>query len=199
MKPSLSRRPSGLLLSLCCSILLLAVCGCAEAPTPHAPSQEAAPPTRLQELLPLENDTVSQFETTSDGGPPGMFVLEIGRPRADLAELKIAGRVQRLLVDSKRIRHAVGGTLLEEPLTEGHHFRGSFGQVTIVDVDHTIEVPAGKFSHCLVTIEESTHPKKRATSTFCPGVGLVSLTVEAFGGGGELLKNRLMMHGPRFK
>jgi len=149
--------------------------------------------------LPLQDDTISQFEMTTDGGEPGMFVLEISRPRDNLAELRIAGHVQRLHVEPTRIVHATGGTLLEEPLTVGHHFRGAFGEVTITDIAHTIDVPAGRFERCLVTVEESTAPARRATSVYCKEVGLVALTVEAFGADGGLLENRLTQHGPRFR
>ncbi len=173
--------------------------GCtAERPTSTA-VDAAVDSTRLSLLLPLEHDTISQFESFMDAGPPGMFVLEISRPRPELAELSIAGRVQRLLIEPGRVRHATGGTLLEEPLETGHQYRGSFGTVTITDTDFELNVPAGHFEHCLVTVEESTQPPRRSTSVFCPKVGLASLSVEAFGGEGGLLENRLTQHGPRFK
>lgn len=168
-------------------------------------SKKASPPptpstaSALEHYLPLRHDTVSQFEMVTDGGEPGMFVLEISRPRDNLAELRIAGHVQRLDVTPTRILHATGGTLLETPLTVGHHFRGAFGEVTITDLHHTIQVPAGKFEHCLVTVEESATAPRRATSVYCPQVGLVALTVEAFGAEGGLVESRLMQHAPRFR
>jgi len=173
--------------------------GCSPAKAPSTLTAEAAPSSPVLEYLPLRDATVSQFEMTTDGGAPGMFVLEISRPRDGLAELRIAGHVQRLHLEPTRIVHATGGTLLEEPLRVGHHFRGAFGEVTITDMQRTIEVPAGRFEQCLVTVEESTAPARRATSVYCKGVGLVALTVEAFGAEGGLLENRLTQHGPRVR
>lgn len=167
-------------------------------PAPKNQNEKGAP-SRLDLLLPLKDATISQFATTADGAMPGTFVLEISRPRPELAELRIAGRVQRLLIDAGRIRHATGGTLLEEPLERGHSYRGSFGTVTITKVDETITVPAGRFEHCLETVEESEQAAKRATSTFCPHVGLVSLRVEAFSGDVGLVENLLTQHGPRYE
>lgn len=183
---------------------LLAGCftclGCSSPPPDAPPAPRAAPQVgALDEYLPLRHDTIAQFETLLDGGAPGMFVLEISRPRPDLAELRIAGRVQRLYLEPGRVRHASGGSLLEEPLTVGHRFRGSFGEVTISEIDGSIQVPAGPYEHCLVTIEEAIQPPRRATSVYCKSVGLVALTVETFGDGAQLLENRLVQHGPRFK
>lgn len=172
--------------------------GCSSSKAPTTVRAAAAPSRPVQQYLPLQDDTISQFEMTTDGGDPGMFVLEISRPRDNLAELRIAGHVQRLQLEPTRIVHATGGTLLEEPLEVGHHFRGAFGEVTITDIHHSIQVPAGRYEQCLVTVEESTAPARRATSVYCKGVGLVALTVEAFEGEAGLIENRLTQHGPRF-
>jgi hypothetical protein len=43
-------------------------------------------------------------------------------------------------------------------------------------VDRAVTTPAGKFQHCLETLEESA--EKRATTVFCPDVGMVLLEVE---------------------
>ena len=154
--------------------------------------------TTLAELLPLEDKTVSSFEMSSDMGEEGLLILEIFRPRPDMAELVIAGRTQRLLVEPHRITQLSGGTVLEEPLQKGHEFTGPFGRTTIVDDDVRVELPAGKFEHCLTTVEESQRPAKRAVSTYCRGVGLAHLVVETFGEDAVRLETRLTSHGPRF-
>jgi hypothetical protein len=162
---------------------------------------QSAPPKKvppLHSFLPLKDRTVSSFEVTTDLGDKGILVLEIFRPRPELAELKIAGRVQRLTVEDNRISQATGGILLETPLEEGHSFKGSFGTVVIQKMDQVIEVPAGTYGGCLTTVEESTTPPKRSTSIYCPGIGLVAMTVESFDaeGPGEV-STRLTHHGPR--
>jgi hypothetical protein len=184
----------GISVALC---LLFVSCG---SSTPQAKAPEVTrTPLPLESLLPLVDDTVSQFELIADGGEGSTFVLEIGRPRAELAELRIAGRVQRLVVERDRVRHATGGSLLELPLTVGHSFRGSFGVVTITRVNHAISVPAGAFEGCLTTVEESQQPTRRVSSVYCPALGLVSLSIEDLSSGGQLLENRLIQHGPRFQ
>ena len=180
--------------------LTVLMCSCSkEPPPPQTPTNASLTESSLERILPLKDQTISQFQSISDGGEPSTFVLEIGRPRPELAELRISGRVQRLLVEPGRVDHATGGTLLQEPIEVGRTFRGSFGQVTITDINHTLTVPAGTFKNCVVTTEEGTTPPRRATSVYCPAVGLTSLVVEAFGGEGARLENVLTQHGPRYQ
>src|SRR5690606_36447243 len=112
-------------------------------------------------------------------------------------ELKIAGRIQRLAIEDTRISQTTGGILLEEPLEKGRSFKGSFGTVTITETDELVKVPAGTYAGCLTTVEESKEPPKRSTSTYCPGIGLVTLEVETFGGDSGLVRTELTYHGPR--
>lgn len=192
-KPSL-RRPFASFLPC---LALLSACATTPPAQEIAKKKHLAPPT-LKELLPLQDKTVSNFETESDLGDKGVLVLEIFRPRPEMAELKIAGTVRRLHVEEHRISHATGGILLEEPLEKGHSFEGSFGTTTITEVNHQLDLPAGHFEQCLVTVEESIHPPKRSTSTYCRDVGLVRLEIESFAGeGAGRLETRLIHHGPR--
>lgn len=173
--------------------------GCAKPQATQEPeSAETTKPAAVHDYMPLKDRTVSTFEMTTDLGDRGILMLEISRPRPDLAELAIAGRVQRLTVEEHRISQATGGILLEEPLTVGHSFRGSFGTVVIQAIDQLVKLPAGTFTGCLTTVEESTQPPKRATSTYCPGIGLVQMKVESFGSEGPgMVETHLTHHGPR--
>lgn len=186
-----------LLLSLAALVLAAPGCGPSAAPS-TAPSAvvEEAPP-ELHQMLPLKDQTVSNFRMTTDLGDEGILVLEIYRPRPELAELKIAGRAQRLAIEDNRISQTTGGILLETPLKKGHTFIGSFGTVTISETSQLVTVPAGTFSGCLTTVEESTTPPKRSTSTYCPGIGLVLMEVESFGESAGLVRTELSYHGPR--
>ena len=135
--------------------------------------------SRLQQLLPLKNATVATFVTENDLGETGKFMLEVFRTSAESASLSVAGRSDALVIDFRGIRHSLGGYLLKEPLKQGSKFIGRFGDVTIARENLSIKVPAGHFQNCLETVEESLRPPKRATSVYCPNVGLVSLIVEA--------------------
>ncbi len=163
--------------------LLFCLLNCtAQAPTrakANSSEKKIATPSRLTQLLPLRDRTVSTFLTQTDAGEQGRFMLEISRTSEYQAELSIAGRTDQLSIGLTGIEHAFGGYLLKEPLEKGATFRGQFGTVTITQLDMTLELPAGHFEHCLETIEESTLPAKRATSVFCPGVGLAQFIVES--------------------
>lgn len=179
--------------------LVLASFGCGPKAAPKdAPNtgSEEKPPA-LHQMLPLKDRTVSNFRMTTDLGDEGILVLEIFRPRPELAELKIAGRVQRLAVEDNRISQTSGGILLETPLKKGHTFIGSFGTVTIAETNQLVEVKAGTYAGCLTTVEESTSPPKRSKSTYCPGIGLVVMEVESFGESAGLVRTELTYHGPR--
>ena len=135
--------------------------------------------TRIETLLPLEDKTVSTFMTQTETGSQGRFMLEIYRPSEYQAELSIAGKTETLLIGLTGIEHAIGGYLLKEPLVQGNQFRGQFGEVTITRSNLAIDTPAGHFENCLETIEESQSPPKRASSIFCPNVGLTHFIVES--------------------
>lgn len=166
----------------------------ANEPSGDAPAEK---PPELHQMLPLVDNTVSNFRMTTDLGEEGILVLEIFRPRPELAELEIAGRTQRLAIEDNRISQTTGGILLETPLEEGRSFKGSFGTVTITETGQLVEVPAGTYAGCLTTVEEATAPPKRSTSTYCPGIGLVVMEVESFGEGAGLVRTELTYHGPR--
>ena len=180
-------------------VLSFGALGCGpKAPAEGAPEAVAEEkPPELHQMLPLKDQTVSNFRMTTDLGDEGILVLEIYRPRPELAELRIAGRAQRLAIEDNRISQTTGGILLETPLKKGHAFIGSFGTVTISETGQLVTVPAGTYSGCLTTVEESTRPPKRSTSTYCPGIGLVLMEVESFGESAGLVRTELSYHGPR--
>ncbi len=126
------------------------------------------------------------------------MVLQIRRPRPGLAELDVAGRVQRLDVSAHSVAHASGGYLLRDPIEVDAAFTGAFGTVRVAQTNVDFTSPAGSFTRCVVTVEESKFPPKRATSTYCPGVGLVSLVVEGDTGDGlGRVESLLKSYGPR--
>ncbi len=177
--------------------LLGAASGCAGGAEPAAAPRPVAPPT-VAELMPLMDDTVLSYETKSDTGETGIMVFNVRRPRPDMAELDLAGRIQRLDVQDTSVAVKTGGYLLRAPIAVGASFQGSFGVVTITELGRSVTLPAGKFERCVVTVEETRSPFKRATSTFCPGVGLVELIVE--GDTGEdigRVESRLKSYGKR--
>jgi hypothetical protein len=175
--------------------------GCGKPPPPPAPPPKPTP-TALNRILPLEDATVFSYDTvTEPSGERGLLILEIRRPRPDMAELVVAGRTRRLVVNAHDIAHATGGYFLKEPLTVGATYKGDFGTVRITAVDKAVTLPAGAYSGCLETTEEvvSADGEKRTVTLFCPGVGITQRETEAEQEGMRAtVRIRLKSFGPRF-
>jgi hypothetical protein len=148
-----------------------------------APKAIAPPPRPAADFaryLPLVNDTVFAYDTSSDDNAErGVLMLRVRRTREDYAELGAGSRIQRLDLGTDGIRHATGGYLLKAPLEPGKHWKGQFGDVSVVSVDRIVNVPAGKFASCIETLERATAPvQKTVRTTFCRDVGIVLLEAE---------------------
>jgi hypothetical protein len=181
---------------------LVVSAGCASEPAPvRARGAALEPKGEVERLLPLEADTILSYETSSpDTGASGLLVIEVRRRSEGLVELRSAGRSQILQVDEHGVRHLGGGYLLRKPLVVGSEFRGEFGSVRITSTTLEVEVPAGRFSGCLQTVEETTTgaSAQRSTKVFCPGAGIVFIEQQAMSGGDYLLERaRLRSFGPR--
>jgi len=182
-------------------VVALASLSCAgSAQNASKPAQARPEPLDVARYLPLVDDTVYAYVTQAEGvAEQGVLMLAIKRPRPESVELAIGGRVQRLEIASDGIRHANGGWLLKSPLSAGAHWKGSFGEVRVSSLDREIEVPAGRFKGCLETVEEVSSPvQKRATTVFCPDVGIVLLQVEGMiEGEYGVERASLRSYGPR--
>jgi hypothetical protein len=175
--------------------------GCGKPPPPSAPPKKLAT-TELNRLMPLEDATVFSYDTvTEPSGERGLLILEIRRPRPDMAELIVAGRTRRLIVNAHDIAHATGGYLLKQPLTVGATYKGDFGNVRVTGVDKSVTLPAGAYTGCLETTEEavSNEGEKRTVTLFCPGVGIAQRETEAEQEGMSATERiSLKSFGPRF-
>ena len=194
-------RPATRLIS---ALVAVIVAGCGAAP-PAAPSTpQLGMIGELTRYLPLENDTVFSYETyIEDTNERGIAVFEIKRPRPELAELSLAGQVRkRYYFEPGAVRSSHGGYLLKLPLSMNSEWAGDDGKVRVTSVNQSVDVPAGKFSGCLQTVEQAQlGPATRKTTTvFCPGVGITVLEIEAEQEGTSVLQRlTLKAFGPRFK
>lgn len=179
--------------------LFWAACGGNPAPASPAKPKASVRITDIERFLPFEPNTVSAFETFSENsGEKGVLMMQISRPRADAVELEVGGKIQRLTIVPDGVRLATGGWLLKAPLEEGARFKGQFGEVRVASVNRSIKVPAGRYTGCVETVEESQTVGRRVTTVFCPKMGIVSLEAEGKLGdeyGHE--KALLRSHGPR--
>jgi len=183
-------------------VLLGALSACGGEPQAKSPDGSVGGPvTDVQRLYPLEHNTVLSYATTDDVGTTGIYVLEVGRPRSTMAELKVAGNVFRRYVSGDGIQVPGGGYVLRSPLTEDSEWKGEFGDVSVKSLSRSIKVPAGDFGNCVETVESADTPAytKTATSVFCPGIGMVYYLVEGEQNGVKVSqKLELKSFGPRF-
>jgi hypothetical protein len=184
-----------------CVLAVLVAVGCGKPPPPSAPPPKLAT-TELNRLLPLEDATIFSYDTvTEPSGERGLLILEIRRPRPEMAELIVAGRTRRLIVNAHDIAHATGGYLLKEPLTVGATYKGDFGNVRVTGVDKSVTLPAGAYSGCVETTEHavSNEGEKRTVTLFCPGIGIARRETEAEQEGMSATERiSLKSFGPRF-
>ncbi len=161
--------------------LLLAVVGCGGAAAQNDSKLGPTEPviTDVERYMPLKADTVYAFETSiENSGEKGVLMMHVDRPRANQAVLVVGGKAQRLEIEKQGIRLSNGGWLLKAPLSVAAQFKGQFGQVVVRSTDATVDTPAGRFTGCVETTEESTAVQKRVTTVFCPDIGIVALDAE---------------------
>ncbi len=183
-------------LGLVASVSLLAACGGGAPQEPVAPTPTGPQVSDVERYLPLVSDTVLAYDTENDLGARGVLMMQITRSRPDLAELRVAGRAQRLAITPEGIRQSEGGWVLKAPLSQGTRFKGDFGDVVVSAIGKRMSTPAGEFSDCIETIEKSSN--KQVTTTYCRDVGIVELLVEGQVGE-EYARERAVLksHGPR--
>ena len=181
-------------------IAIAAQCiACGGSSTKNGPIKSSEPKTAdfgVESYLPLIRDTVLSFETEREGSSErGLLVMQIRRPRADMAELHIGNKIHRLDLVKDGVRYAEGGYVLKLPLEVGATFSGQYGLVKVINVHQTVVVPAGHFDGCVETEESSG--TSRTTTTYCPTIGITQLEVESLSAdapGREIV--RLKSNGP---
>jgi len=185
-----------------CFVLLAGLPSCGGPPEAKSPDGSVGGPvTDVERLLPLQHDTVFSYATTDQAGNTGIYVMEVGRPRATMAELKVAGSVFRRYISADGVQAAGGGFVLHSPLGEGAEWKGEFGEVSVKSMSRSIKVPAGDFGNCVETFESVDTPAftKTATSVFCPGIGMVYYLIEGEQNGVKVSqKLELKSFGPRY-
>jgi hypothetical protein len=183
------------------SALALAT-GCGGEPEAKSPDGSVGGPvTDVQRLYPLEHNTVFSYVTTDETGDTGIYIIEVGRPRQTMAELKVAGNVMRRYISGDGVQAPGGGYVLRAPLSKDAEWRGEFGEVKVKSMSRSVKVPAGEFGNCLETHETLDSPavSKDATSVFCPGIGMVYYLLEGEQSGVKVSKKlELKSFGPRF-
>jgi hypothetical protein len=183
-------------------VVLALLSGCGGDKEAKSPDGSiGGPVTDAQKLFPLQHNTVFSYVTTDEAGQTGIYIIEVGRPRETMAELKVAGNVFRRYISADGIQAPGGGYVLKMPLSKDAEWKGEFGDVSVKSMSRSIKVPAGDFGNCLETHESADTPAytKTATSVFCPGIGMVYYLVEGEQNGVKVSqKLELKSFGPRY-
>lgn len=96
----------------------------------------------------------------------------------------------------KLVSHSLGPVyVLKQPVAMGNSWRGEHGgTVEIVQVDAVVEVPAGRFTGCVQTLETRGGDRPtRVATTYCPDTGIVLLEAAA---GSGMVRAELKSYGP---
>jgi len=183
-------------------VVLAALSGCGGQTEAKSPDGSiGGPVTDVDRLFPLQHNTVFSYATTDETGQTGIYVIEVGRPRATMAELKVAGNIFRRYISAEGVQAPGGGYVLHAPLSKDAEWKGEFGQVSVKSMSRAIKVPAGDFGNCVETYEsaDTTSYTKTATTVFCPGIGMVFYQVAGEQNGVKVSqKLELKSFGPRF-
>lgn len=176
----------------CLGSLLLPGCffwGCTTGPHAEAPGATESffgqSIRGIERYFPMANGVIFHYETEVDNTDAvGVFVVEVSRT-GELVELKTGTRTRRLQVTPQAISDlSRGGYVLKAPLDLGATWEGQSGAIQVTAVDQAVQVKAGSFTGCLVTLEEiqATAVLRQTETTFCPNVGIVSVHVRAVSG-----------------
>lgn len=187
---------------VCLGLLALGACGEASTqtnqttPTSGGPAIAATSGLPIERYFPIIDNHLWTYDSLSDDSAPSSFLVRARRVRADEGELQTPRGPKRFsfmpegigLVDKAAF-------VLKLPLVEGTTWRGEHGGIArIATVGATVAVTAGRFTDCIVTIEERGGDIRATyTTTFCPDVGIVVLDVE---GGMQHERAELRSYGP---
>ncbi len=181
---TLMRTATALLVSTLVSTLVAtAGCGATTPSTPRPRGDRLAPTT----LYPMLEGAQWVYDVHTGGDePPTLGIFEV--TRAQGSERSIAnnrgmdarGRVTYgepivYEIEADGIRHVASGAwVLRAPLRDGASWEAMGGRTArVVDLDASVEVPAGTYEHCVAVEETGGEDGRTIRTVYCPEVGPV--------------------------
>jgi hypothetical protein len=159
--------------------MVASVCACGGASNTGAAiaAPNANQVSELETFFPLVDGKVYAY-VTKEGGM--LNVLRVARKEPGKGSLRASNSERVFVVQKDSMARVGGGTVLKMPIALGTAFAGDHGgATTIEEVDVTIEVPAGRYTGCIRTVEKPSAVYTATTkTTFCPNVGIVRLEVQ---------------------
>lgn len=184
---------------VCLGLFTLAAC---DGPTNgrlHTPNDGAISATSglpAERYFPIVHDHLWTYDLLSDDGTQSSFLIRARRVRGEEGELITPRGSKRFSFTPEGIGLVdKAAFVLKLPLVAGTTWRGEHGGIARIEtVGAAIAVAAGRFTDCIVTIEERGGDVRATyTTTFCPDVGVVVLDVE---GGMQHERAELRSYGP---
>jgi hypothetical protein len=172
-------------------------CGGGKSADTPASAGKGASGSSVEAYFPLEEGRLYAYET-NDNGDKGMLVATVHRTDALHGELRLSNGSKRFVFGPDSVAYDTGAVILKAPLAVGATWPGEHGGTTrIATLDAAPKVIAGSYTSCVQTIEEGGRlPGAKFTTTYCPGVGMVLLEVEA---AGSQARAELKSYGPPVK
>lgn len=184
---------------VCLAALVLCACGetaTTSTTTPHAGAVSASSGLPIERYFPIVHDHLWTYDSQSDDGAQSSFIVRARRMRAEEGELQTPGGAKRFAYMPEGIGLIDRGTfVLKMPLAVGTTWRGEHGGISRIEtVGAVVNVAAGRFADCIVTVEtRGGDAPATYSTTFCPDVGIVVLDVE---GGMQHERAELRSYGP---
>jgi hypothetical protein len=150
-----------------------------DAPTGLAGASSS---TDVERYFPLVDGTIFHYQTENEAGERGVLIARVHRIDATRGELIFPTGKKRFTYTPQGVRlEPAGDFVLAAPIAEGATFRGqNGGRAVIEDTQVVIDVKAGSYRGCVRVVEERGGDRRaRYATTFCPGVGIVSLEAQA--------------------
>ncbi|MFO0614386.1 MAG: hypothetical protein U0414_17495 [Polyangiaceae bacterium] len=177
------------------SLLALCVAGCGADPGSSASVPTGAPTSStavssgspLERYFPLVDGHLYSYDvdTLSDHPSTGALSASVSRTGPTTGTFRIGSTTRQIQYEPDGVAATEPSGdrayLLKAPLVEGTSWLGARGgQIRIVNAHATVAVGAGTFVECVVTEEKrgGDFPKD-VTSTYCPDVGLVELSIKS--------------------
>lgn len=179
------------------------VAGCGSKPdaTTPADAPKVASGSPVETYFPLDHGKIYTY-ATREGAENGTLSFKVERTDPTHGKWVVVGSnsAKRFVYEKDGVAYDGGGAfLLKAPIEVGTSWPGEHGgQLKIVKTDATANGADGKtYSSCVVTQEDGTRPpNSRYTTTYCPGVGMVTFEVVTNQGDA---KGELKYYGPPIK
>jgi hypothetical protein len=185
---------------VCPVLMVIAACGSeTTSSSTKAPDQGlvgASSGLPIERYFPIVHDHLWTYDTTTDDGQRYSLIVRARRVRAAEGELRAPFGTRRFVYTPEGIGLVDRAAfVLRMPLVVGTTWRGEHGGISRIEaVGAATTTAAGRFTDCVVTIEERGGDVQATyTTTFCPDVGIVQLDVDA---GMQHERAELRSYGP---